>query len=107
MLYMLYGVDKPGEEGRAIRARAREAHFAYLDKHKDIIVLGGGTLADPPDDSRTGSVLIVNVKSRAEADEFAAGEPFRKAGLFARYTVTRMRRGQWNPAAAPKTAEGE
>ena len=29
-----------------------------------------------------------------------------KAGVFSSQTVTRMRRGQWNPAAAPKTAEG-
>ena len=105
MLYMVYGVDKAGDEGRAIRAAAREAHFAYLERHRGVIVLGGATLADPPDDARTGSVLILNVASRAEADAFANGEPFRKAGLFARYTVTRMRRGQWNPAAAPKTAE--
>ena len=104
---MLYGVDKPGEEGRAIRAKAREEHLAYLEKHAAIMVLGGATLADPPDDARTGSVLIVNVKSRAEADAFARDEPFRKAGLFARYTLTRMRRGQWNPAAAPKTAQDD
>jgi uncharacterized protein YciI len=107
MLYMIYGTDKAGEEGRAIRAAAREAHFAYLEKHERIIVLGGATLADPPDDARTGSVLVINVPSRAEADAFAKDEPFRKAGLFAAYTVTRMRRGQWNPAAAPKTSEGE
>jgi uncharacterized protein YciI len=106
MLYMIYGKDKAGEEGRAIRAAARDAHFAYLDKHERIIVLGGATLADPPDDARTGSVLIINVASRAEADAFAKDEPFHKAGLFAQYTVTRMRRGQWKPEAAPKTAEG-
>ena len=107
MLYMLFGVDKPGAEGRAIRERTREAHLAYLERHAAILVLGGATLADPPDAARTGSVLIVNVKDRAEADRFAAGEPFRQAGLFSSYTVTRMRRGQWNPVAAPKTAEGE
>ena len=28
------------------------------------------------------------------------------AGLFQTVKITRMRRGQWNPAAAPKTAEG-
>jgi len=107
MLYMIYGVDKAGEEGRALRAATREAHFTYLEEHARIIVLGGATLADRPDDTRTGSVLIVNVASRAEADAFANNEPFHKAGLFARYTVTRMRRGQWNPAGAPKTAEGD
>ena len=58
-------------------------------------------------DTRTGSVLIINVPNRAAADAFAAGEPFHRDGLFEQYTVTRMRRGQWNPATAPKTAEGE
>jgi uncharacterized protein YciI len=106
MLYMLYGVDKPPPEGPEVREAQRAAHFAYLEKHAAVIVLGGATLADDSD-ARTGSVLIINVPSRAAADAFAADEPFRKAGLFARYTVTRMRRGQWNPAAAPKTAEGE
>jgi uncharacterized protein YciI len=105
MLYMVYGVDRP--DGGPIRAAAREDHFAYLERHAGIIVLGGATLADPPSDARTGSVLILNVKSRAEADAFAKDEPFRKAGLFSHYTVTRMRRGQWNPAAAPKMAEGD
>lgn len=104
MLYMLYGVDGP--DGPAARDRARPAHFAYLEAHKDILVLGGATLADG-DDARTGSVLIINVPNRAAADAFADGEPLRKEGVFASYTVTRMRRGQWNPAAAPKTAEGD
>ena len=103
MLYMCYGVDGP--DGAARRDGAREAHFAWLKAHEDILVLGGATLADA-DDTRTGSVLIVNVPDRAAADAFADGEPLRKAGVFSSYTVTRLRRGQWNPAAAPKTAEG-
>ena len=40
------------------------------------------------------------------ADAFSENEPFRKAGLFSSVKISRMRRGQWNPAAAPKTAEG-
>ena len=104
MLYMCYGVDGP--EGAERRGVAREKHFAYLDKHADILVLGGATLADA-DDKRTGSLLLINVPNRAAADSFADGEPLRRAGVFQSYTVSRMRRGQWNPAAAPKTAEGE
>jgi len=102
MLYLVYGVDGP--DGARIRAATRDAHFAYLDKHRDILVLGGATLADDGV-ARTGSVLIINVSSRAEADAFARDEPFRRAGLFSQHTVTRMRRGQWNPDAAPRTAD--
>ena len=103
MLYIIYQIDKPGSE--EIRARAREDHFAYLDAHEDILVLGGALLGEDGK-TRTGSVLIVNVPSREEAEAFSSNEPFRKAGLFERVEINRMRRGQWNPAAAPKTAEG-
>ncbi len=51
-------------------------------------------------------MFIVNVTSREAAEKFSAEEPFRKAGLFKTVKITRMRRGQWNPQAAPKTAEG-
>ena len=103
MLYMIYGIDGP--DAARIRAQHREAHFAYLAENEDILVLGGATLEDDSD-ARTGSLLIINVATRAEADKFAANEPFNKAGLFQQHTVSRMRRGQWNPGAAPSTAEG-
>ena len=105
MLYMIYGVDNP-ETSVEIRDAQRENHFDYLKQHQDIMVLGGATLADE-DDTRTGSVLIVNVSNRAAADKFANNEPFRKAGLFGSVTVTRRRRGQWNPDAAPNSAQGD
>ena len=44
MLYMIYGVDGPDAD--RIRAEQREAHFAYLAAHADILVLGGATLAE-------------------------------------------------------------
>ena len=103
MLYIIYQVDRP--DGLDIRERTRAAHLAYLERHKDILVLGGALLADDGV-GRLGSVLVINVPSRAAADAFSADEPFRKAGLFRSVSITRMRRGQWNPAAAPATAEG-
>ena len=38
MLYIIYQEDDPGSA--ALRAAHREAHFAYLETHRDIIVLG-------------------------------------------------------------------
>jgi uncharacterized protein YciI len=103
VLYIIYQEDRPG--GEAVRAATRDAHLAYLDTHKHILVLGGGLLADDGA-TRTGSVLIINVPDRRAAEAFSAEEPFRKAGLFQTVKITRMRRGQWNPGAAPRTAEG-
>jgi uncharacterized protein len=103
MLYIIYQEDRP--DGAAIRAAARDEHFAYLDKHEDILVLGGALMAEDGK-TRTGSVLIVNVENMEAAEAFSQNEPLRKAGLFSSVKISRMRRGQWNPAAAPKSAEG-
>jgi len=42
----------------------------------------------------------VNAGSRAEAKAFSDGDPFAKNGVFKSVTITRMRKGQWNPGAA-------
>jgi uncharacterized protein YciI len=103
MLYIIYQEDGP--DGAAMRERVRQSHFDYLDRHKDILVLGGALLGDDGT-ARIGSVLIINVPSREAAEAFSADEPLRKAGVFRSVKITRMRRGQWNPDAAPKSAEG-
>jgi len=103
MLYIMYNEDRP--DGQGIRTATREMHLAYLERHGNIVVLSGGTLAEDGT-TRTGSVFIINVPTREAAEKFSAEEPFRKAGLFRTVKITRMRRGQWNPEAAPKTAEG-
>ena len=103
MLYIIYQEDR--DDAVEIRAANKDEHFAYLDRHQDILVLGGALLADDGI-RRTGSCLIINVTSRDEAEDFSRNEPFRRAGLFKTVKITRMRRGQWNPSAAPKTAEG-
>lgn len=104
MLYIIYQEDGP--DSKAIRAATKEAHFAYLDKHADKLVLGGAMLAEDAESTRTGSVLILNVGSLAEAEAWSKDEPFRKAGLFKSVKISRMRRGQWYPENAPKSAEG-
>jgi uncharacterized protein YciI len=47
-----------------------------------------------------GSAFVVNVNSRAEAKAFSDGDPFTQIGVFANISITRMRKGQWNPEAA-------
>ena len=103
MLYIIYQEDR--DDGTAIRAAERERHLAYLERHRDILVLGGALTGDDGA-ARLGSCLIINVPSRDAAEAFSRDEPFRRAGLFRTVKITRMRRGQWNPAAAPATAEG-
>lgn len=103
MLFILYNEDR--SDGLAIRESTRDAHLAYLEQHQDKVVLGGGLLSEDGK-TRLGSVFIINVPDRKAAEAFSAAEPFRKAGLFKVTKITRMRRGQWHPEAAPKSAEG-
>ncbi|MDP7625264.1 MAG: YciI family protein [Rhodospirillales bacterium] len=103
MLYIIYQEDV--ENSAPLRERHKLAHFRYLEDHDDKLVLGGALLADDGV-ARVGSVLIINVANREEAEEFSAYEPLRKGGVFKSVKITHMRRGQWNPDAAPKTPEG-
>src|SRR5439155_24328369 len=102
MLYIMVNEDRP--DGQPIREATREAHLAYLERNKNIVVLAGRTLAEDGK-TRTGSVFIVNVTSREAAEKFSAEEPFRKPGLFQTLKITRIRRGPWNPQNPPRSQE--
>ena len=81
------------------REKGLQPHVDYLRSQKSILVLSGATTTDNGKEF-VGSLLIVNVGSRAEAQAFVDGDPFQKAGMFKSVTITRMRKGQWNPQAA-------
>jgi uncharacterized protein len=83
----------------AMREKGLQPHLDYLKSQKNILVLSGATLADDGKDI-IGSLLIVNVNSRAEAKAFVDADPFQQAGMFTNVTIMRMRKGQWNPQAA-------
>jgi uncharacterized protein len=83
----------------AMREKGLQAHLDYPPRRKKILVVSGATLTDDGNQV-TGSLLIVNVNSRAEAKAFVDEDPFQKAGMFTSVTITRMRKGQWNPEAA-------
>ena len=97
MLWAISRVAKP--DSAAIREKALQAHRDYLHSQKSIVIISGATLTDDGEEV-TGSMLIVNVNSRAEAKAFSDGDPFTKAGMFKTVTITRMRKGTWNPQAA-------
>jgi uncharacterized protein YciI len=81
------------------REKNLQPHVDYLRSQKNILVISGATTSDDAKEF-VGSLLIVNVKSRAEAQAFVDGDPFTKAGMFTNVTITRMNKGQFNPAAA-------
>ena len=89
MQFVIHCHDKPG--GGARREPLRAAHRDYLNDHKDIIVARGPLLDD--DGGKTiGSVLILDVAHKAEAEAFWADEPFNRAGVY-EWTIERWRFG--------------
>ena len=97
MLWTVSCIDKPNTA--AIRASVLQPHRDYLKSQKGILVLAGATQNDEGTEA-IGSMFIVNVNSRAEAKAFSDGDPFTQNGVFKTITITRMRKGQWNPEAA-------
>ena len=89
MHFVIACVDKPG--ALEIRKANREAHLAYLQAHAAQSVAAGPTLTDDAA-GMTGSVLIMEFADRADADTFAAGDPYAQASLFASVTITPWRK---------------
>ncbi len=78
MLIALIAKDKPG----ALQTRLdnREAHVAYL-KATGVVAQAGPFLDH--NDAMCGSLVILDVADMAAAKDWAANDPYAKAGLFA------------------------
>ena len=96
MLWVISCVDKSNTA--AIRDKHLQPHRDYLQSQKGILVLAGATQSDDGS-TATGSLFVVNVDSREKAKAFSDGDPFTQNGVFSNITITRMRKGQWNPQA--------
>ncbi len=77
-MYAIYCTDKPG--GAAPRRANREAHLAYVRRIADRVVLAGPLLSDAGE--MVGSLLVLDMESRAEVEAFAADDPYCRAGVF-------------------------
>ena len=84
MNFILYCVDK-ADHGH-VRAANRPAHLEYLNNLLDRIVLGG-PMTTEDGSTAIGSLIVIEAKDRADAENFAAGDPYAKAGLFESVTI--------------------
>ena len=90
MQFVIHAHDKPDGESR--RAPVREAQHEYLKRHSAIIV-ARGPLLDDDGSHMIGSLLIVDVAGKAEAEAFWAGTPINRAGAYEWTTMERWRFG--------------
>lgn len=87
MFVVLMAKDKPGALN--IRTENRPAHLEYL-KSTDLVAQAGPLLDD--DGGMTGSLIVLDVPDMAAARDWAANDPYAKAGLFAEVTLTHWNR---------------
>ena len=87
MLFALICDDKPG--AAALRLRTRPQHVEYLRSLGSRLAFAGPFLG--ADEAPTGSLLVVDAPSAADARGIADADPYALAGLFAAVTVRR-----WN-----------
>jgi len=86
-IFALYCVDKPNSLD--LRMANREAHLAYVGGFRDQLRLAGPMLDEGGD--MAGSIILLEMDTLAQAQAFAAGDPYNKAGLFERVDVTAFR----------------
>ena len=82
MLYALICDDRPG--ALEVRKANRAAHLDYI--RETGVVAQAGPFLDP-EGAMVGSLVILDVADRAAAEAWAAGDPYAKAGLFAKVEI--------------------
>ncbi|MDK2742297.1 MAG: hypothetical protein H8K03_06545 [Nitrospira sp.] len=81
MKFVIIGYDSP--EGEAKRKVHRPAHLANLEPlDKEGRVVLAGPLTD-----KTGSLLVLEFETQAEAEEFARNDPYTVQGVFERLEI--------------------
>jgi uncharacterized protein YciI len=86
MLFVIIGHDGPN--GAALRPKIRPAHLQNL---RPFVEKGKVVIAGPFTDG-SGSLIIVDLESEAEAKRLAESDPYTTGGVFERVEVKPFRR---------------
>ena len=82
MRHALMCFDKPG--ALDVRKSNREAHLAYIEA-TGVVEMAGPLLDDAG--NMCGSLLVLSVDTLQAANDWAAGDPYARAGLFEKVHV--------------------
>ena len=87
MRVALICIDKPGAQQTRLDNRA--AHLAHIAA-TGVVEMAGPFLN--PEGQMTGSLIILNVDSLADAQNWAVLDPYSMAGLFQSVTITEWKK---------------
>ncbi len=91
MLYMIVGEDRP--DSLAARQAARPDHLARLQALRDagrLVLAGPNPAIDSPEPGPagfSGSLIVAEFESLAEAQAWADADPYLAAGVYRQVTV--------------------
>jgi len=85
-MYAIICTDKEG--GLETRQANRDKHLAYLDAAP---ILLAGPFQDETG-AMIGSLIVVDVASRAEAEDWARNDPYAQAGLFQKVRIEKFKK---------------
>ena len=85
MRWVAIFTDRPG--ALAVREAYAQAHFDYLETHREQIRLAGGVRDEPGGPPDGGLWILDNIKNRAEAVRLCQDDPFFTAGLRQSYVL--------------------
>ena len=86
-LFAIVAHDRP--DAGTLRADTRPRHLPYLEAIVERIVVAGPMLGESG--APTGSLIVADFADLAEAQAFAAADPYAQAGLFGSVAVTAYR----------------
>lgn len=79
--------DKPGHLQTRLDTRA--AHLEHINA-SGVVEMAGPFLS--PEGQMTGSLVVLQVETLAQAEDWAANDPYAKAGLFESVTVSEWKK---------------
>lgn len=96
MLYVFFPEDRPGTLDQRLAARpAHVARLQALQAEGRLVLAGPCPAIDSPDPGPagfTGSLVVAEFPSLAEAEAWAAADPYVEAGVYAKMTIKPFRK---------------
>jgi uncharacterized protein YciI len=90
MYFVIHALDRP--DALELRLKTRSAHREYLHRSDSAVrLLLAGPLLAADGETMVGSLIVVEAHSLADVEVFAAGDPYRLAGV-----VGSVRIQPWN-----------
>ncbi len=89
MPFAIQTTDKPN--ALSLRTEKRAEHIAYLKSHLPKLLAAGALLEDDATGG-FGGIILLDTEDRAEAERFAAQDPYTLAGLFDSVRISRWRK---------------